>query len=190
MELNDIKQGTDLWLEHRRRGIGSSDSPVIMGVSPWKDPHTLWLEKTNRQAPPEMNWAMRRGHELEPVARARYELETGMEMPAILAVHKDWPFLKASLDGYNAEKNIALEIKCPGKKDHLVAQGGFVPEKYKPQLQHLLLVTGAERIDYYSYREDSDPVLIPVEPDRTYIQTLMAKEFAFWGQVVADIWLG
>lgn len=34
------------WLEQRRKGIGGSDAPVIMGVNPWRSPMDLWLEKT------------------------------------------------------------------------------------------------------------------------------------------------
>ena len=40
-------QGTPEWLEFRRTMVMASDSPVIMGVSPWKTPLQLYHEKVN-----------------------------------------------------------------------------------------------------------------------------------------------
>jgi putative phage-type endonuclease len=34
------------WFESRRQGIGGSDAPAILGLSPWKSPLALWAEKT------------------------------------------------------------------------------------------------------------------------------------------------
>lgn len=41
----ELDQRTDEWLMWRSQGIGASDAPVIMGVSPWSDPVSLWMEK-------------------------------------------------------------------------------------------------------------------------------------------------
>lgn len=168
------------WLAWRRAGIGASDAPIIMGVSPWSTPYKLWCEKTS-QTPPvdEYNWATERGNELEPMARADYELMYGLDMPVVLAAHAEYPFLRASLDGYNAEQKIILEIKCPGAADHLSAAEGKVPDKYFPQLQHQLLVTGAAKVHYYSF-DGRKAHLVEVLPDHSYIQTLLEKELAFW----------
>ena len=39
------------WLEHRKLGIGGSDASVVCGVSKYKSPVELWMEKT-RHLPP------------------------------------------------------------------------------------------------------------------------------------------
>lgn len=181
-----MKQNTDEWLEFRKKGLGASDAPIVMGVSPWTTPHELWEEKTGRRTRDVSNFATRRGHELEPVARAKYELETGIDMPETLAIHQEYPFLRASLDGFNKEKNIVLEIKCPGEEDHNLALNGQIPAKYYPQLQHQLLVSGADELHYYSFRNSSG-VLIRVAPDRLYIcDDLFPKLVAFWELVSTD----
>src|SRR3990167_8630858 len=146
-----MKQGSFDWLEWRRQGIGSSDSPVVMKVSPWKTPFQLWEEKTNRTKDKEASWAMERGTELEPKARANYEILRDLDMPPTLAVHNKYPFLRASLDGFNKDKKKILEIKCPGQKDHEQAVSGLIPEKYIYQIVHQLLVTDAESVDYFSF---------------------------------------
>lgn len=183
-----MNQGSSTWLQWRTKGIGSSDAPIIMGVSPWKTPHELFLEKTGMKLPGERSWAMQKGVDQEPAARAHYELMTGREMPAVTCEHEAFRFLRASLDGWNTTERKALEIKCPGKKDHQLALEGVVPEKYFPQLQHLILVSGARSLDYFSYRDRSG-VIIEVMPDLEYIQRLLVQEFAFWGMVQSGLWI-
>ena len=36
------------WLEYRRMGIGGSDVAALLGISKWKSPLELWLEKTGQ----------------------------------------------------------------------------------------------------------------------------------------------
>src|SRR5690606_26404268 len=36
------------WLEVRKGGIGSSDAAAAVGLSPYKSPLELWMEKTGR----------------------------------------------------------------------------------------------------------------------------------------------
>ncbi len=183
-----MEQGSDNWLAWRATGLGSSDAPVIMGVSPWKTPHQLWEEKAGIvKREQTANWATDRGNRLEPIARARYELESDVEMPPATCKHYQYEFLLASMDGWNPKLKKGLEIKCPGRPDHEKAMAGNVPEKYYPQLQHQIMVTGAESIDYYSYyvpkgvRDDQgESVTITVKPDLDYIRDLFKKELDFW----------
>ena len=39
------KFGREQWLEERRKGLGGSDSPVVLGQSPFRDVHDLWRDK-------------------------------------------------------------------------------------------------------------------------------------------------
>jgi len=177
-----MQQNSDNWMKWRGKGLGSSDAPVVMGVSPWKTRLKLWEEKLGVAPKFQGNFATQRGHDLEPKARAAFELETGLEFPAIVAEHKNYPFIRASLDGFNAEENAILEIKCPGKADHQTAIDGKVPEKYWPQLQHQILVTGATKCYYYSYDGEKGATVI-VEPDLEYIKRLLEEETKFWDLV-------
>lgn len=190
-----MDQKSDEWLEWRRNGIGASDAPVVMGVSPWKTPYQLWLEKTKRVTPESTsNWAQERGNELEPVARAKFELETGIDMPAKLYQHMDFPWLKASLDGGNDDERAGLEIKYLGVNDMKLAKAGALPPKYIPQVQHQLLVTGYEKIYFFGYNVPKDAqnhmgesVTVEVTPDPEYIRKLFEIERGFWEFVATDI---
>lgn len=74
-------------------------SVAVLGLNPWITPYQLWLTKTGRFEPP-VTQAMQRGTDLEPVARAAYEEETGLVMqPLVLEAGA----YSASLEGMTLE---------------------------------------------------------------------------------------
>jgi hypothetical protein len=54
--------------EARKSGLGSSDMPAVLGVSPWVRPEEIFEIKKGRKAEPEESPAMKRGKVLEAVA--------------------------------------------------------------------------------------------------------------------------
>ena len=166
----------------RKRGIGSSDISAIMGVSPWMTIQELYLDKTSEVTEYKDNWAMARGRELEPVARDIYEFEFDVLMPAKRLVHPRFDYFLANTDGFNAERNYGIEIKCPGKKDlELTFLKGEVPEKYIPQIQWQMLVAGSESWDYVCFDGKDKICVIRVSADKAYqrLMTKMARWFWF-----------
>lgn len=170
------------WETWRSLGLGSSDAPVVMGVSPWKTPLQLYLEKIGEAKGFDGNFATERGQRLEPVARAQFELLMDAEFPPMLAVHSEHSFIRASLDGYNVALGAVLEIKCPGKDDHDKALAGMVPEKYIWQVEHQMLVVGAKKAYYYSFDGESGAV-VEVLPNLERQKELVKALTAFWGRV-------
>src|SRR5688572_26265226 len=138
-----LVQGTPEWLEHRRQYRNASETPAVMGVSPWVTPYQLWLERTGR-AQPKVNAAMIRGAELEAAARAAYERLTGNFVEPLVMVDGEY---SASLDGITLDGQTVLEVKAPfqGRSSQAwqCATAGEVPEPYFYQLQHQLMVAGA-----------------------------------------------
>lgn len=179
-----LKQRSPEWHEFRRNHIGASDAPAIMGVSPWKDVKQLYNEKTSMpEISDNSNAAMRRGLQLEPVALALFEDETGYLMSPSVLVHPYIKFMSASLDGIELDGKCIVEIKCPGSEDHKIALDNAVPEKYIPQLQHQMEVCGMDWMYYMSYRSDSDYKIIEVKKDHDYTNNLILKEREFWDRV-------
>lgn len=66
----------------RRRGLGGTDSAAIMGLSPWRDPVDVWMEKIGHPMwrPKPETPAMRWGKILEPVIRVQYTIDTGIDV--------------------------------------------------------------------------------------------------------------
>ena len=180
--IKELEQNTQEWLNFRDLHIGTSDAPIIMGISPWKTPHTLWLDKIGAGEKEETNFYMNRGIDLEPIALQEYNKMTGFNCVPKIAVSSTYDFLSASFDGFDIEKKCAVEIKCPGEKDHLSAVEGTIPAKYYPQLQHQMFVSELQMIDYFSF-DGQDGVIVKVPRDDQYIEDMLQKEFAFWGNV-------
>lgn len=185
MKIVNLIPGSQEWHNWRRQGIGASDAAVILKKSPWSTPFKLWQEKLGLVPPPIANEAMKRGVELEPVARKFYEEKTGIEMPAVMVENEKISFLRASLDGLN--KKVALEIKCPGAKSHAqTMQTKSIPEHYMWQLVHQMAAADLERVDYLSF-DGKDGIIIPFERDLKLEKKLLAEETAFWEYVVHQI---
>lgn len=181
----EIKQNTKDWQIWRGKGLGASDAPIIMGDSPWTTRFQLWGQKTGlieRPAPNSFQLqAMQRGHDLEPEARKRYEESVGLDFPPTSFEHDKYPFLRASLDGYNERGKMNLEIKCPGRIDHQTAAvNKQIPSKYFAQIQMQMLVSGAEACDYVSWDGKYSFVVIMVVEDREYQKKLLKELLAFW----------
>jgi len=174
-----VKQNTAEWLEMRKNCIGASDAPIIMGTSPWKTALALWEEKLGLRQPPQMNAAMSRGHELEPIARQAYNDLTGNCVEEEVVFHPEYKWMMASLDGISLDRSMVVEIKCPGQADHDTAAAGIVPEKYYAQLQHQLAVICLNQLHYFSYR-DGECHLIEVKRDEKFIKSMILKEKAFY----------
>jgi putative phage-type endonuclease len=139
-----LAQGSAQWLAYRLAKRNASESAAVMGLSPWMTPYQLWLAKTGRQQTV-VTAAMQRGTDLEPLARARYEDQTGLVMqPLVLEAGA----YSASLDGMTLDGDLVLEVKCPFKGNNSVlwrdVSAGRVPEHYLIQIQHQLMVSGAD----------------------------------------------
>lgn len=179
-----MKQRSKEWHEFRRNHIGSSDAAVCMGISPWKTKLDLYNEKiAESHVESVSNYAMRRGVELEPLALAKFEEDTGYLMTPRVIEHPTIPYMSASLDGLELDGVCAVEIKAPGRTDHELALKGIVPEKYIPQLQHIMEVCQLEEIYYMSYISDSDYTIFKVKKDHEYTKRLLDAELEFWNRI-------
>src|ERR1044071_4059462 len=109
-----LQQQAPEWKAFRKGKIGSSDASAIMGQSPFETPFECW-ERHIFHLEKETTPVMKRGTELEPVARqwVNDSLYTHYE-PAVIQ-NREFPDLIASLDGYYYldGKHYLLEIKCP-----------------------------------------------------------------------------
>lgn len=151
MNIVQLTQGSIEWLAYRLAKRNASESAAVMGVSPWTTPYQQWLAKTGR-ATTKVTPAMQRGTDLEPAARSVYEAQTGLVMQPL--VLEDGAY-SASLDGMTLTGDLILEIKVPfrGTRSDLWADvsAGKVPENYMVQIQHQLMVSGAEIAHLWVY---------------------------------------
>lgn len=173
-----LEQGTPEWLSLRRNLIGASDSSAILGCG-YKSANKLYNEKMSDK-PVIMNDAMKRGSQLEPIARQHANEILGVQFIPIVCVSIRYPWLLASLDGWHEETQTILEIKCGGAKLHANAREGKIPNYYISQMQHQMAVTGSRMCYYYSFDGEDDGVCLHVNRDDGYIKDYLPKSKYFW----------
>lgn len=69
------------WKEQRRLGLGGTDLAVVCGLSPYNDPHSLWLEKRGEREPEPPDVSPERlgwGHFLEEPIALEFSRRTGL----------------------------------------------------------------------------------------------------------------
>lgn len=177
--MHAYQQNTEEWLEMRKTKIGASDACVIMGVSPWSTPYALWEEKVGIKEPRSVSKAMARGSALEESAREAFMGMTKIVVFDQVVFHPKYEWMMASLDGIDIEGKHIVEIKCPGDEDHDMAVNGHVPDKYYPQLQHQMEVTGLNSAYYFSY-DGKSGVIVNVNRNQNYIDKMIEKEIEFY----------
>ncbi len=179
----DIVQGSEEWLKIRKEKIGASDSAAIMGVSPWTTRENLLEEKTSDALFSYENEYMKRGKDLEELARELFNIKTGILMTPCVVFSQEYPWMMASLDGISTCRKYALEIKCPGKRDHSSAVMGNIPYKYTPQVQHQSVCVNLEMIFYFSF-DGFDGTILEVKKDKIYCQNLIFETKKFYDEMM------
>lgn len=182
-------QGSTEWHEWRKKGIGASDTPAVMGVSPWSTPHRVWLEKTGRKKSFEGNFVTNKGSEKESKARALYELVSLENMQDACGTHPKYDFIRASFDGVTNDGKKILEIKVPSEEVRVDAAEGKIPIYYKIQIQQQLLVSGADQCDFFTYNPKTDSYeIVEVKPDLKMQAEIIVALETFWNNhVLKDI---
>lgn len=192
VKTNDLSR--EQWLDVRRRGIGSSDAAAAVGLSPYKDPLSLWMEKTGRgdrlpQVDPDADGPLYWGTMLEPIVAAHYTKRTGNRVRRINAVlqHPNEPWMLANCDReiMGADDVQILECKCAGVHGARLWQDG-VPEYVQLQVMHQLAVTGKQAADVAVLIGGQELRIHRIERDEELIRRLIELERQFWAYVEQD----
>jgi len=181
MILSDLIQGSEEWLEVRKKKITSSDAAIINGTNTFRGncPFKLWQKKMTIIEEDFQNDAMKEGNVLEIEARDWFnkEYKTNFKPQVLFNAENDW--IMASLDGFDINNEYILEIKC-GEKTYDKAVEGSVPSYYFDQIQHQLYASGKQLCYYLAYRPDAKPIVITVKRDEQFLKTLIEKEKEFY----------
>lgn len=185
----------EAWLDVRKRGIGSSDAAAAVGLSPYKSPLELWLEKTGRDAalpkadPHDETSPMYWGTLLEPIVATHYSRRTGHKVRRVNAVlqHPDAPWMLANIDRevIGAPEVQILECKTAGIHGSFHWKDG-VPEYVQLQVMHQLAVTGKQAADVAVLLGGQELQIHRIKRDAELIDKLITLEAAFWHYVETD----
>jgi len=194
-ELRWTKDLIGAWLDLSKTEINKASKSELVAMCPpdfvaanstytetrnkaWKN--AIWDklgELSQDDEPQPETWAMRRGRELEPLAREAYEKLTGYSVTEVGFISHDCDGFGASPDGLicwpSGDPAQGIELKCPVARTMLKwLDAGTLPDEHKLQVHACLAVTGLPRWDFMAYHPELKPLLITVERDAFTEQVL------------------
>lgn len=189
MNSKEIQQGTPEWHKARLGCLTASKAnDACAGKTTATYQNYLWKLVAERETgvveDSFVSEDMERGNEMEPVARAAYEIHTGQFVTQTgFWLHPEIEWFGASPDGLVGEDGL-IEIKCPRTSTHLrYRSDGEVPTKYKRQMTCQLLCTGRKWVDFVSFdnrvRESKQLFVVRFVPTEKEITDLLDSVKSF-----------
>lgn len=184
----------DAWLERRQKGLGASDAPVVLGVSPHKTPYQLWSEKVGLVEPPDLSdreW-IEWGQHLEPLIAKVYGERSGRNIKVwpqyglIQHATRDWMLCTPDATQEDGERDTGLlQIKTTGAF-RAKEWEDEPPLYYQVQVQHELEVTGTQWATLAVLVGGQKLLWFDVERNEKFITAMVEAEEEFWRRVVEE----
>ena len=176
----------EAWLEGRRRGLGGTDTVVLMGAGTYEDetPYFVWLKKVEGYDIPD-NPAMERGRALEPVVLARYIDDTGHKVVETgLWQHAEHEMVLASPDALVVDDDGEPigGVECKTTLDRTARKwDGECPARFEWQSRHYMAVLDVPWWDVVALVVDTWEVYHwRIERDMDKERALLAACSGFW----------
>ncbi len=190
----------DAWLAARKAGIGGSDIAAILGLSPWRSPVDVWLDKTGQTSDVPENEAMFWGTVLEDVVAKHYSATSGNRVQRIGQMMRhpthEWmlgnidraivtPGSRARFDGGKLLGADGL-LECKTASSYKAGEWGSdgdddaVPTHYAAQCFWYMGVTGAEWCDIAVLIGGQKYLSKRIERDQSVIDTMIERAEEFW----------
>lgn len=161
MNIIQCEQGSGDWFAARCARVTASHVKDVMDLTKAMKPtakreaylmQILTERMTGRVEESYVTAAMQWGIDQEPMARAAYEVATGLVVDTVgFVIHPTIQWAGASPDGLVGERG-GLEIKCPTTKTHLEwILGDIVPPEHEWQMLMGMACTGRDWWDFSSY---------------------------------------
>ena len=133
--------------EVRKTGLGGSDMPIVLGLSPFKSPFELWLEKLGRLPPFEGNKATYWGKKLEDMVAREFASVANKDLRRSnkTARHPEHDWAMAHIDRKIVRESACLEVKTSTDSSEWGDQwSDEIPQHILPQVHHQLWVEDLE----------------------------------------------
>lgn len=203
VEVNDRAT----FLQNRLKGIGGSDVATILGLSKYKSPYQLWLEKTGRETSDVQSEPAYWGTALEDVVAKEFQKRTGLKVQKVnqQLVHPGHDWVRANIDRavINPEisGNVRLKdgklttdqiLECKTANAYLAKLWGndddSIPDYYMTQCQWYMGITGATICHLAVLIGGQDFRIYSIAFDQELFDVLLEECGKFWhDHVLADI---
>lgn len=191
--------------EDRRLGVGGSDIAAVVGLSPFRSPFDVWLEKVLDKPvsgdSPDDRLLM--GTLMEPVILKILEIKTGVvARPALdecgsqhQFIHPEYGFARAHIDGAAAERESEIWggkrlktdtiVECKNVSHFSRDEWGDeyseeIPDQYFIQAQWNMFVTGADFCYMPILIGGNEPRIYYIKKDVAICEELLEDARRFW----------
>lgn len=148
MNVIEVQQGSQEWLNLRRSHNTASEAPAALGESKYQTRSALLKQKSTgitEEVGAAKQALFNRGHEAEAGARQLAETLLGSDLyPITATLEIDGLKLLASLDGITMDESTIWEHKLWSEKLAADVEAGTLDAHYTIQMDQQLLVTGAK----------------------------------------------
>ena len=183
---------TEKKLEERRTGIGGSDAAAVCGLSRFKTPYKLYLEKigeVDTSSFHEGNEKIHFGNLLEDIIASEYSRRTGNKVEILEDTirHKDYPWMLANVDRIIKNNNGILECKTSDAYLSKLWGESYTddfPIEYLLQCAHYAIVFDAAFVDLAVLIGGNNFKIYTYKRNPNLESKLIEKEKSFWNNHV------
>jgi putative phage-type endonuclease len=175
-------------LERRKNHVGASEVAAVMGLSPWKTAHDLWLEKTDKlEEKPLENESMGIGSMVEDGLLDWSAAEIGKKiLKNQFRVH-DGGIISATHDALVVGEPVGVEAKTAGIMNPMQARDEWgeegtdeIPDYYILQTQTQCLVSGLEVVHVPALIGGRGRKMYRVERSDKICAAILERVTLFW----------
>jgi putative phage-type endonuclease len=182
----------------RSKYIGGSDIGVILGLSRFKTPLAVWMEKTGKETKKLDSLPLRFGSFAEEFVASEYSRATGFELlhDESIFIHPEHAFMSAHMDRFVLEDGHPsptriLECKTANpfsSGDWGEVGSDEVPMSYLCQCIWYMAIAGIDKTDLAVLFGNSDFRIYEIARDQGLEELVIAKATTFWNEhVLKDI---
>jgi putative phage-type endonuclease len=182
----------------RSKYIGGSDIGAILGLSRFKTPLEVWMEKTGKETKKADSLPMRFGSFAEDFVAREYSRATGFELihDESIYIHPEHAFMSAHIDRFVLEVGSSSPtriLECKTANPFSSGDWGEigsdeVPMSYLCQCIWYMAITGIEKTDLAVLFGNSDFRIYEIARDLALEALVIAKATTFWNEhVLKDI---
>ena len=179
----------------RSKYIGGSDIGAILGLSPYRTPLEVWMEKTGKPIGLLDSLPLRFGSFAEEFVASEYARATGFELTQDQSthIHPAHAFMSAHIDRFVLEDEIIKAptriLECKTANPFARAQWGEVgtdqvPMSYLCQCVWYMAITGIAKTDLAVLFGNSEFRIYEINKDAELENLVIEKATQFWSEYV------
>ncbi|WP_334347509.1 YqaJ viral recombinase family protein [Candidatus Phytoplasma prunorum] len=180
MRIKNLNQRTPSWYQHRAQFINASEIGSITHLDKFRSLEQLVHDKifgTTFSS----NKYTEHGQKTEPIARQFFETITKLNFADAIFTDDQVKMFSASLDGYNEQKRLLLEIKCPFINDNGQISSTWdqflanktVPSNYWSQVQCQIYCSQARFAYFFVYLSPTNYHVVRIYQDEQFITKMI-----------------